>query len=132
MAWFKRHLNLTLLFAWLVANYLGYLSLTSMAWRGDLILGGTFLVLAGIVILGTGVWYLRQKSQGLFNILWSLTWIGGVLIFFSGLWLDNKFNTNPIFVIVGLLLGVITAIYGVYRILSLLSMRNTKTTPKTE
>lgn len=38
--------------------------------------------------------------------------VGGVL---GGLWLDNRLNTQPIFVIVGLILGVVIAIYGVYR-----------------
>ena len=35
----------------------------------------------------------------------------------GGLWLDTKFNTTPLLVIVGLLLGVITAFYGVYRMI---------------
>ena len=35
----------------------------------------------------------------------------------AGLWLDNKLNTAPILVIVGLLLGIVVAIYGVYRML---------------
>jgi F0F1-type ATP synthase assembly protein I len=33
----------------------------------------------------------------------------------AGLWLDNKLNSEPIGVIVGLLLGLIIAFYGVYR-----------------
>ena len=33
----------------------------------------------------------------------------------GGLWLDNKLNSEPIGVIVGLLLGLIIAFYGVYR-----------------
>jgi len=35
----------------------------------------------------------------------------------GGLWLDNKFGTKPILVIVGLLLGLAVAFYGVYRML---------------
>ena len=45
-------------------------------------------------------------------------WYVGVCIVlgvFAGLWLDNKFNTTPILVIVCLILGVIIAFYGVYR-----------------
>ncbi len=38
----------------------------------------------------------------------------GVLV---GLWLDNKFNTEPLFVVAGLILGFIVAGYGVYRML---------------
>ena len=36
---------------------------------------------------------------------------------FAGLWLDSKFHTEPILVIVGLILGLIVAFYGVYRML---------------
>lgn len=47
-------------------------------------------------------------------------WYIGVCIIFgvvAGLWLDNKFNTKPILVIVGLLAGVGLAFYGVYRMI---------------
>ena len=40
--------------------------------------------------------------------------LGGVLL---GLWLDSRFNTGPILVIVGLFLGLMVAIYGVYEML---------------
>lgn len=40
--------------------------------------------------------------------------IGGVL---AGLWLDRQFNTEPILVIAGLLLGITVAFYGVYEML---------------
>jgi len=40
--------------------------------------------------------------------------LGGV---FLGLWLDSRFNTRPILVIVGLFLGLIVAFYGVYEML---------------
>jgi F0F1-type ATP synthase assembly protein I len=40
--------------------------------------------------------------------------VGGV---WGGIWLDGRLNTQPIFVIVGLILGVVIAIYGVYRML---------------
>ena len=40
-----------------------------------------------------------------------------VLGVFVGLWLDSKFDTEPILVIVGLLLGIVVAFYGVYRML---------------
>ena len=46
-------------------------------------------------------------------------YIGGCIVLgvFAGLWLDNKFNTTPILVIVGLIFGVIIAFYGVYRMI---------------
>ena len=40
--------------------------------------------------------------------------IGGVVV---GLWLDSKFNTEPLLVIIGLLLGIAVACYGVYEML---------------
>jgi len=47
-------------------------------------------------------------------------WYVGICIVLGvlgGLWLDNKFNTEPILVIVGLIFGVIIAFYGVYRMI---------------
>jgi F0F1-type ATP synthase assembly protein I len=42
-----------------------------------------------------------------------------------GLWLDTRLNTKPVLVIVGLILGIIVAFYGVYQmLLPLLSNRN--------
>jgi ATP synthase protein I len=36
---------------------------------------------------------------------------------FGGLWLDNKFDTEPIFTIGGLLVGLAIAVFGVYRMI---------------
>ena len=35
----------------------------------------------------------------------------------AGLWLDSIFNTKPALVIVGLILGLVVAAYGVFRML---------------
>jgi len=45
--------------------------------------------------------------------------IGGSIVLgvAAGLWLDSKLNTSPILVIIGLILGVIVAFYGVYQML---------------
>ena len=45
--------------------------------------------------------------------------IGGSIVLgvVVGLWLDSRLNTEPILVIVGLILGIIVAFYGVYRML---------------
>ena len=40
-----------------------------------------------------------------------------VLGVMGGLWLDNKFNTKPILVIVGLIFGIVVAFYGTYRMI---------------
>ena len=37
--------------------------------------------------------------------------IGGVLV---GHWLDGKLGTSPVFLIIGISLGVAVAVYGVY------------------
>ena len=47
-------------------------------------------------------------------------WFIGISILLgvlAGLWLDNKLDTKPLFVIVGLILGLVVAFYGVYRML---------------
>jgi F0F1-type ATP synthase assembly protein I len=36
---------------------------------------------------------------------------------FGGLWLDSKFGTKPILVILGLIFGLVVAFYGVYQML---------------
>ena len=58
----------------------------------------------------------RQAALRLIGVGWfiGISILLGVL---AGLWLDSKFGTKPILVIVGLLLGVVVAGYGVYRML---------------
>ena len=45
--------------------------------------------------------------------------VGGSILLgvVAGLWLDNKLNSAPTGVIVGLFLGLVIAFYGVYRML---------------
>ena len=45
--------------------------------------------------------------------------IGGSIVLgvVAGRWLDSKLNTEPILIIVGLILGIVIAFYGVYRML---------------
>ena len=45
--------------------------------------------------------------------------IGGSILLgvFAGLWLDTRLNSEPTWMIVGLLLGLVIAFYGVYRML---------------
>ncbi len=40
-----------------------------------------------------------------------------VLGVIAGIWLDGKLNTEPVFVIIGLVLGIIAAFFGVYQML---------------
>ena len=43
----------------------------------------------------------------------------------AGLWLDSRLNTSPALAIAGMLLGIVVAFYGVYRMLIPL-MKNRK------
>ena len=45
--------------------------------------------------------------------------IGGSIVLgvVAGRWLDSKLNSEPIWLIVGLILGVVVAFYGVYQML---------------
>jgi len=45
--------------------------------------------------------------------------IGGSIILgvVAGIWLDSRLDTSPALGIVGLLLGIVVAFYGVYRML---------------
>ena len=45
--------------------------------------------------------------------------IGGSIVLgvLAGLWLDNKLNTEPVFVLLGLVMGIIVAGFGVYQML---------------
>ena len=40
--------------------------------------------------------------------------IGGIL---GGRWLDEKFSTEPVFLILGLVLGIVVAFFGVYNMI---------------
>jgi F0F1-type ATP synthase assembly protein I len=49
-----------------------------------------------------------------------LGWYVGLCIFlgvWGGLWLDDKLGTRPLLVILGLLVGLVVAFYGVYRMI---------------
>ena len=49
-----------------------------------------------------------------------LGWYVGICIFLGvigGIWLDNRLNSRPVFVIIGLILGIVIAFYGVYRMI---------------
>ena len=57
-----------------------------------------------------------QAALRLVGVGW---YVGGCIVLgvFAGLWLDNKFDTKPLLVIVGLILGIVVAFYGVYRMI---------------
>ena len=52
--------------------------------------------------------------------LLGMGWYVGISIVLGvvgGLWLDRKLHTTPLMVMVGLLLGLIVAVYGVYKMI---------------
>ena len=57
-----------------------------------------------------------QAALRLIGVGWYVA--GAILLgVVGGLWLDNRFDTKPLFVVAGLILGIIVAGYGVYRML---------------
>ena len=70
--------------------------------------------------------YRWRAALNIIGIGWfiGLSILLGVL---SGLWLDDKLDTQPLFILIGLFFGLITAVYGVYRmLLPLLKNRGNK------
>ncbi len=62
---------------------------------------------------------MMQRWQAALNLI-GIGWFIGLAILMGvlgGLWLDNKLNTQPLFIIIGLIFGFIAAVYGVYRML---------------
>ena len=60
-----------------------------------------------------------RRWQAALNII-GVGWFVGLSILLGvlgGLWLDSKLNTQPVFVLVGLFLGLVIAGFGVHRIL---------------
>ncbi|GLH64070.1 membrane protein [Parageobacillus sp. G301] len=44
--------------------------------------------------------------------------VGSILVgVFGGKWIDEKFHTEPIFLIVGLLIGLAAGVYGMLRLI---------------
>jgi len=71
------------------------------------------LIMAGDVEAGMNRWEAALRLTGVGFFIGSSI-VGGVLI---GLWLDDKFSTEPILVIIGLVLGLVIAFYGVFQML---------------
>ena len=64
-----------------------------------------------MVIMARWIAALRLTGVGFF--------IGGSILLglFAGLWIDNKLDTEPVFMLIGLALGIIIAGFGVYQML---------------
>jgi F0F1-type ATP synthase assembly protein I len=71
------------------------------------------------MLLGGSVEAGMRRWQAALNVI-GVGWFVGVSLLLGvlgGLWLDSRFGTEPLFVMVGLFLGIIVAAYGVYRML---------------
>jgi F0F1-type ATP synthase assembly protein I len=71
------------------------------------------------MLSGGGVEAGMRRWQAALNII-GVGWFVGLSILLGvlgGLWLDSKLDTQPVFVLVGLFLGLIVAGFGVYRML---------------
>ncbi|MDD4858944.1 MAG: AtpZ/AtpI family protein [Dehalococcoidales bacterium] len=58
-------------------------------------------------------WVLAMRLTGVGFFIGGAIFVGVV----GGIWLDGKFNTKPAFMIVGLIIGIVTAGLGVYQML---------------
>ena len=59
--------------------------------------------------------------------LFGLAWYMGICIAggtWGGMWLDGRIDTKPLFVVIGLLLGISLAIHGLYRMVKPLMYKN--------
>jgi ATP synthase protein I len=68
---------------------------------------------AGYVEASMSRWVVALRLTGVGFYIGTCILLG----IFAGRWLDGKLNTEPLFMIAGLLFGLILAIYGVYQML---------------
>ena len=71
------------------------------------------------MLLGSGFGAGMRRWRAALNII-GVGWFVGLSILLGvlgGLWLDSKLNTQPVFVLVGLFLGLVIAGFGVYHML---------------
>ena len=60
-----------------------------------------------------------QGWQAAFRVI-GIGWYVAIAIILgvlSGSWVDGKLNTRPLFTIIGLVIGIAAAVYGVYQML---------------
>lgn len=75
-----------------------------------------------------------DKSRLAFKLLGASFYIGLSIFLgvFGGLWLDRKLDTQPIFVLIGLILGLIIAFWGFYRMVVPIIKEYSNPKPKRE
>lgn len=69
-----------------------------------------------------------NKLQAALRLVGVGFFIGGSIVLgvLAGIWLDSRYNTQPLFVILGLFAGLGLAFYGVYQMLLPLLNNNNK------
>jgi F0F1-type ATP synthase assembly protein I len=55
-----------------------------------------------------------RAALGVLGVGWYIA-IAIVLGLLGGLWVDGKLGTRPLFTIIGLIIGIMAAVYGVYQ-----------------
>jgi len=55
-----------------------------------------------------------QAALGVLGMGWYVV-IAIILGISGGLWVDGEFGTKPLFTIIGLMIGIVAAVYGVYQ-----------------
>ncbi len=55
-----------------------------------------------------------QAALGVLGMGWYVV-IAIILGILGGLWVDGEFGTKPLFTIIGLMIGIVAAVYGVYQ-----------------
>lgn len=55
-----------------------------------------------------------------------------VLGVLAGLWLDRKFETSPVFLLAGTLLGVVAAFFGMYKLMAPFLQDSSRNSPDGE
>ncbi len=60
-----------------------------------------------------------MKGLRSYGILFQLGWVVALSVLIPlglGLWLDHRFSTSPLFILVGALLGILASTFGVVRV----------------
>ena len=90
MNWFRRHLNWTIVLAWVSSFPVSYVVGTIIQNINPYISTGTYYALGyiinGLWLLGIGGWVLRKKNRSLWNLLWLVIPFGWIVF----LGLENR------------------------------------------
>jgi len=93
MDWFRRHLNWTVVLAWVASFPLSYIVGSLIQSINPYISTGTYYLIGytiqGLWLLGIAGWVLRKKNRSLWNLLWLFVPFGWIVF----LCLENRAGT---------------------------------------